>query len=122
MRLTASHGIKVILNGQGADETLAGYPSYFGDYWSGLLAGGRIAEAWGEIAHTLYYNEKDLMVTDHVAAERASNELWRPQLNSLKAMVDACSQQAGLIEQSKRKVRQLVRNRDRYASVTDLKG
>lgn len=79
-------------------------------------------EAWGEIAHTLYYNEKDLMVTDHVADERASNELWRPQLNSLKAMVDACSQQAGLIEQSKRKVRQLVKNRDRYDSVTDLKG
>src|SRR5262249_7069066 len=37
MRLTAEHGVKVILNGQGADETLAGYPSYFGDYWCGML-------------------------------------------------------------------------------------
>ncbi|MGE0851866.1 MAG: hypothetical protein AB7O44_19945 [Hyphomicrobiaceae bacterium] len=79
-------------------------------------------ETWGEIAHTLYYNEKDLMVTGHAAADGASNELWKPQLNALKAMLDACSQHAGLIEQSKRKVRQLIRNRDRYDSVTDLKG
>lgn len=49
MRLTAANGIKVILNGQGADETIAGYPSYFGDYWSSLLSAGRVAEAWREI-------------------------------------------------------------------------
>ncbi len=33
----AQQGIKVILNGQGADETLAGYPSYFGAYWRTIL-------------------------------------------------------------------------------------
>jgi len=49
MRLTASNGIKVILNGQGADETLAGYPSYSRDYWNGLLMQGRIGEAWNEM-------------------------------------------------------------------------
>jgi len=49
MRLTAANGVKVILNGQGADETIAGYPSYFGDYWSSLLSAGRVAEAWREI-------------------------------------------------------------------------
>jgi asparagine synthase (glutamine-hydrolysing) len=38
MRLTAQSGVKVILNGQGADETLAGYPSYFGDYWAACCA------------------------------------------------------------------------------------
>lgn len=32
------NGIKVILNGQGADETGAGYPSYFNGYWQTLLA------------------------------------------------------------------------------------
>jgi asparagine synthase (glutamine-hydrolysing) len=34
----ADNGIKVILNGQGADETGAGYPSYFEGYWQTLLA------------------------------------------------------------------------------------
>jgi len=38
-RLAAERGIKVILNGQGADETLAGYPSYFASYWHSLLSG-----------------------------------------------------------------------------------
>jgi asparagine synthase (glutamine-hydrolysing) len=49
MRLTASSGIKVILNGQGADETLAGYPSYFRDYWSSLLRRGSVGMAAREI-------------------------------------------------------------------------
>jgi asparagine synthase (glutamine-hydrolysing) len=49
MRLTAQYGVKVVLNGQGADETLAGYPSYFGVHWSDLLADGRVATATGEI-------------------------------------------------------------------------
>jgi len=49
MRLTARHRIKVILNGQGADETIAGYPSYFSDYWCTLLADGRVSETWNEI-------------------------------------------------------------------------
>lgn len=35
--LAASEGTKVILNGQGADETFAGYPSYFANYWQSLL-------------------------------------------------------------------------------------
>src|SRR5437588_8322755 len=29
MKLAASNGVKVVLNGQGSDEILAGYPSYF---------------------------------------------------------------------------------------------
>ena len=49
MRLTADNGIKVVLNGQGADETIAGYPSYFRDYWATLLGAGRVRFAWGEI-------------------------------------------------------------------------
>jgi len=49
MRLTADHGVKVILNGQGADETLGGYPTYFGDYWCDMLSSGGIAATWREI-------------------------------------------------------------------------
>jgi len=49
MRLAASRGVKVILNGQGADETLGGYPSYFNNYWCTLLGELRCGEAWREI-------------------------------------------------------------------------
>ena len=49
-RLAAESGIKVVLNGQGADETWAGYPSYFRNHWSGLLSAGRVSEAKSEIA------------------------------------------------------------------------
>ncbi len=46
MRLAASHGIRVVLNGQGADETIGGYSSYFQDYWVSLLQQGRVSAAW----------------------------------------------------------------------------
>lgn len=50
MQLTAAHGIKVVLNGQGADETAAGYPSYFDNYWHSLLREGLWNKAWAEIS------------------------------------------------------------------------
>ena len=37
MRLAREHGVTVVLNGQGADETIGGYPSFFRDYWRSLL-------------------------------------------------------------------------------------
>ena len=49
MRLSVDNGVKVILNGQGADETIGGYSSYFADYWRTLLRRGDIAQAWREI-------------------------------------------------------------------------
>lgn len=49
MQLTAARGLKVVLNGQGADETAAGYPSYFVNYWHSLLRSGHWGKAWAEI-------------------------------------------------------------------------
>jgi asparagine synthase (glutamine-hydrolysing) len=49
MALTRKYGIKVILNGQGADETIAGYPSYFRNYWHSLFREGQFRFALGEI-------------------------------------------------------------------------
>jgi asparagine synthase (glutamine-hydrolysing) len=49
-RLAARHGVKVVLCGQGADESLAGYTSYFVDYWRTLIAGGRVGRTWREIS------------------------------------------------------------------------
>jgi len=40
MRTARAHGVKVMLSGQGADEVLAGYTSYFDDYWVGLAVAG----------------------------------------------------------------------------------
>jgi len=49
MGLAASKGVKVVLNGQGADEVIGGYSSYFRDYWSTLVRQGRLRETWTEI-------------------------------------------------------------------------
>ena len=48
MRLAASHGIRVVLNGQGADETIGGYSSYFQTTGS-LIRQGRMGDAWRAI-------------------------------------------------------------------------
>lgn len=50
MGLAAQKGIKVVLNGQGADETIAGYHGYFAHYWHTLLRQGFFREAWREIS------------------------------------------------------------------------
>ena len=41
-RLAASHNIRVVLSGQGADETLAGYPNYFDNLLVSLALSGRL--------------------------------------------------------------------------------
>jgi asparagine synthase (glutamine-hydrolysing) len=48
-RLAARMGVKVVLCGQGADESLGGYTSYFIDYWCTLVRQGRLRRAWEEI-------------------------------------------------------------------------
>ena len=49
MRLVAARGIRVVLNGQGADETIGGYFSFFSDYWRELLSRGQLGHAMAEI-------------------------------------------------------------------------
>ncbi|MGH7227806.1 MAG: asparagine synthase (glutamine-hydrolyzing) [Nitrospiraceae bacterium] len=41
MRMAAQQGVKVLLDGQGADELLAGYHRFFGAFFADLLADGR---------------------------------------------------------------------------------
>jgi asparagine synthase (glutamine-hydrolysing) len=50
MKQTAARGVKVVLNGQGADETAAGYPAFFRHYWHSLMRAGRPLRAWNEMA------------------------------------------------------------------------
>ncbi len=49
MKLAACNGVKVVLDGQGSDEVLAGYLGYFHDHWYTLLRTGQSARAWREI-------------------------------------------------------------------------
>ena len=48
-RLAARAGIKVMLDGQGADELLFGYPNFFRAYYSGLVRAGRWRAGWREM-------------------------------------------------------------------------
>jgi asparagine synthase (glutamine-hydrolysing) len=48
-RLAAANGVKVVLSGQGADEVIAGYPSYFAEYWLWLLRSGKLGQLRREI-------------------------------------------------------------------------
>ena len=50
MGLARQHGVTVILDGDGADETIAGYSSHFRDYWHTLLRQGGVREAFREVA------------------------------------------------------------------------
>ncbi|MHC4549819.1 MAG: asparagine synthase (glutamine-hydrolyzing) [Planctomycetota bacterium] len=49
MQLAASKGVKVVQNGQGADEALAGYYDFFRQYWYTLLQQGRLGAVRREI-------------------------------------------------------------------------
>src|SRR5207244_1399999 len=54
MKLAANNGLRVVLSGQGADETIGGYFSYFSSYWQMLIRQGRFRDAWTEIqSHTV---------------------------------------------------------------------
>jgi asparagine synthase (glutamine-hydrolysing) len=50
MRLAKEQGVTVLLDGQGGDETLCGYHTYFGPYFRELLLNLR----WGTLARNVY--------------------------------------------------------------------
>lgn len=52
LRLAAKTGVKVILDGQGADELLAGYHNFFGPKFATLLKSGRWLSLFREMAGT----------------------------------------------------------------------
>ena len=47
--LARRHGVKVVIGGQGADESLGGYSSYQADYWHSLAGDGRYAALFGDV-------------------------------------------------------------------------
>ncbi|MEN6621164.1 MAG: asparagine synthase (glutamine-hydrolyzing) [Smithella sp.] len=51
-RLAAQNGVKVMLDGQGSDEQLAGYHGYFGARFADLFRKGRLLRLWQEMQDT----------------------------------------------------------------------
>ena len=64
MRLAANSGVKVLLDGQGADELLAGYPGYLGSYGADLLRQWR----WSSFLREWKAYRKEHVVADPTIA------------------------------------------------------
>ncbi len=64
--LAAQHGVKVLLDGQGADETLAGYHKYYKWYWQELFRNRRLyrskeLKAARELGITEHFGYKNMI-------------------------------------------------------------
>ncbi|MGH7455197.1 MAG: asparagine synthetase B family protein, partial [bacterium] len=79
MEKAADRGVKVLLDGQGGDELLAGYPEYFTYFWVSLLRQGRLVELWQE---ALAYHRRH-----HVALRRVGLRIAR---NLAPSAISAC--------------------------------
>jgi asparagine synthase (glutamine-hydrolysing) len=66
MKLAAERGIRVMLDGQGGDELLAGYHPYFDTYWGLLLSGGQLGSLLNEwSAYQRLYGVSPLHLLQH---------------------------------------------------------
>jgi asparagine synthase (glutamine-hydrolysing) len=77
MELARARGLKVILNGQGADEVLAGYPSFFIDYWSDLLRSGRLKQVHEEIRAFARGNDQSAFALQSAVASNVVKQMRR---------------------------------------------
>lgn len=81
--LAKQQGIKVLLDGQGADETLSGYTKYYHWYWQELLSGFKFGELKKEQAatkqngNTIEWNLKNYAAAflPRLAASKLQNQL-----------------------------------------------
>ncbi len=79
--LAATEGTKVILNGQGADETLAGYGNYFASFWQSLLTERRFGRLKSQLKkYGAHYDVQLLALLKQVVMRFA-----RSQLNHMHA-------------------------------------
>lgn len=78
MKLAAERGIRVMLDGQGGDELLAGYHPYFDSYWSTLLSRGRIGALFNEwSAYRQLYDVSPMHLIQHTLFSLAPSALQR---------------------------------------------
>jgi asparagine synthase (glutamine-hydrolysing) len=86
-RQAAASGIKVMLCGQGADEALAGYGSYFEDTWATQIRRGRIGGAWRNIRDfaALHGGAPRALFRGALARVIKSNLRWIPHYRAIAA-------------------------------------
>ncbi len=88
LQATAGHGIKVVLNGQGGDETLAGYPSYFRNYWDQIVHARGVIQAWREMDafHKVHAGAAPVRLLAQLLMRRCFYRLWEnPRYRALAA-------------------------------------
>lgn len=74
----AARGITVILNGQGADETAAGYTSYFNAYWQTVLATGGLRALYKELEeHATLWGDSPKKALLNIMRFTLSGQLYR---------------------------------------------
>lgn len=86
MSLARTHGTKVVLNGQGADEVIGGYPSYTDNYWFSLLNSGHLIFAANEIMrYSKGHNMQFIGLLRRAASKTLSTNLNKMAIiNSIK--------------------------------------
>lgn len=85
MKLARDNGLKVVLNGQGADEALAGYPTYFVQYWCDLLRAGQFRRVHGEVMQFALAHQQSPLALHAATAWRWFN-LLRARLPGHRAI------------------------------------
>ncbi len=84
MRLAAQHGVKVLLDGQGADELLAGYHGFFGAFFADLAARKR----WlGLLRELVAYRRLHGPIPKYVVANLARAFLPSPLVRFVRSRV-----------------------------------
>jgi len=81
MRLAKENGIKVVLNGQGADEVIAGYPTYRDNYWYTLLKDLKIKKWLSEInVYSKFHNLNRSTLLKQSALKTVSTQISQNKL------------------------------------------
>ncbi|MCE2901959.1 MAG: asparagine synthase (glutamine-hydrolyzing) [Gemmatimonas sp.] len=92
MGAARARGIKVVMSGQGADEALAGYSTYFLDYWAQLVHDGQSDKAFREIDAYTAMHGGDAALRRTTSVRRASRLRWHRVLPLYSKVANALQQ------------------------------
>ncbi len=129
MRAAHEAGMKVLLDGQGSDEQLAGYTYFFGRFFLDLLRAGHLVElareaaAYRRVHRTLFgFKVAAMLATPRFVKRRvevprgllhADLEKVRPDSNYIRALTSAASLGDSLQRHLESRIQHLLRYEDR---------
>lgn len=111
--LAKEHGVTVLLDGQGADETLAGYHKYYHWYWQEMIAKHHFAAARKEIKAT-----RALAINTHWSMSNYA-AAYLPGLTAKRLMKKAYQQQKSLADLNKDFLSSCLEEAQVYKPVVD---